>query len=212
MKASEMVANRAVFGPDSLLRVTEDSFANLIEYLPEDVVDKNYLLLVAIHQKLFPHKREGSIRQANKWLALPQSDDGARGICEIDGNFVSIAPSRTHLCPVEEGINIPEKYRGQMEAMENSIKDVLALCKDRQSIRDEFRVEIINGREIITHPDIKGFGYDVKYYTDALAGFRYVPDTWVVYQGTMPLLCLTSRDWRVAIIAPLMLSEKKEEG
>jgi len=111
-----MVANRAIFGPGpDRLRVTEDSFANLIDSLPEDAFENNYLLLVAIHQKLFPHKQEGSIRQASKWLALPQADECASGIYEIDGNYVSASPVRTHLCPVEEGINITEKYRGQVE-------------------------------------------------------------------------------------------------
>ena len=65
MKASEIVANRAIFGPD-LIRITEDAFASFVDVLPENVIENNYLLLTAIHQKLFPHKRKGSIRRAER--------------------------------------------------------------------------------------------------------------------------------------------------
>ncbi len=214
MKRCEIIANDAL-RVKGVKKVSMGAFAGLVESLPEGVFDGYRDALIGIHQRLFPHRREGSLKKVEKWLELVQADEGARGIFRIDANrgprfgvdyAASVGSSRVLMCPADK-VNLP--LQEPSELIENILRRMVKA--DITPLTPwEFRVAIVKGTEVIVHPAVEGYAYNIKFYTDALAGFDY-PEIGIITLELLPLLYITGRSGKIATIAPILLDRLEVE-
>jgi len=214
MKRCEIIANDAL-RVKGVKKVSMGAFAGLVESLPEEVFDEYRDVLIGIHRKMFPRRMSGSIRKPDKWLELIQADEGARGIFRIDANrgprfgvdyAASVGSSRVFLCPADK-VNLP--LQEPTELIENILRRMLTA--DITPLTPwECRVAIVKGTEVIVHPAVEGYAYNVKFYTDALAGFDY-PEMGIITPELLPLLYITGWGGRIATIAPILLDRLEVE-
>ncbi|MFA5391850.1 MAG: hypothetical protein WC331_10575 [Candidatus Omnitrophota bacterium] len=209
-RRSEVIANDALSRVKGATKVSTGAFAGLVESLPEGVFDGYRDALIGIHQRLFPHRRTGSVG-TERWLNIINTKNIIRIHLEnIEGltdgfYYVAMESYRMHLVRCRE-VELDYELEDANEEEIDKIRRALnPFGKAKRLYLPDFKVLIAGGKEVITHPEGKeGYGYRVQHFTDARACKERAYDAFALPNGN---LLLTFGGGKAAVLAPVYYGE-----